>query len=215
MSRRRWIRRVRHRARRGRRHLPARAGSDSPSASGRRGWHRAAGRAGRSGCRPAANRAAPCRAPLRRAPAARAAPAIPAARERLRAQPMRPAGRRWFRRRRPRLVAVLGVEPRRQLPREFVEGAVFNRRQRWLLRFARGAERQDVCGSVCRQLRCGFRQRVLDDFSWTLSRSGRFPLRLPWEVPRAFPNLFDVKALQQKSRAARSFGSNRFRQFVG
>ena len=64
-----------------------------------------------------------------------------------------------------RRVAVLGVEPRRQLPREFVEGAVFNRRQRWLLRFARGAERQDVCGSVCRQLRCGFRQRVLDDFS--------------------------------------------------
>ena len=100
-SRRRWRCRVRHRARRGRRHLPARAGSDSPFASGRRGWHTAAGRAGRSECRPAANRAAPCRAPFRHAPAARAAPAIRAARSRLRAPPVRPAGRRWFCRPRP------------------------------------------------------------------------------------------------------------------
>ncbi len=71
-------RRVRHRARRDRRPLPARAGSHSPSAPETRGWHRAAGRAGRSGRRPASDRAAPCRAGFRRAPAARAAPAIPA-----------------------------------------------------------------------------------------------------------------------------------------
>ena len=77
-SRRRWRRRVRHRARRGRRHPPARAGSHNPSASERPGWHRAGGRAGRSGCRPAADRAAPCRAGLRRARAAPMAPAIPA-----------------------------------------------------------------------------------------------------------------------------------------
>ena len=101
MSRRRWRCRVRHRARRGRRHLPAHAGSDSPSASGRRGWHIAAGRAGRSGCRPAGDRAAPCRVPFRHAPAAPAAPAIRASREPLRAQAVRPAVRRWFRRPRP------------------------------------------------------------------------------------------------------------------
>ena len=47
---------------------------------GRRGWHRAAGRAGRSECRPAADRAASCRAGFRRARAARQAPATPAGR---------------------------------------------------------------------------------------------------------------------------------------
>ena len=82
------IRPVRHRARRGRRHLPAHAGLDSPSAPGTPSWHRAAGRAGRSGCRREADRAAPCRAWLRRAPAVRAAPATRVARRSGRAPPL-------------------------------------------------------------------------------------------------------------------------------
>ena len=69
----RWRRRARHRARRGRRPLPAHAGSHSRSARETRGWRRAAGRAGRSGRRPAADRAASGRAGFRRAPAARSA----------------------------------------------------------------------------------------------------------------------------------------------
>ena len=48
--------------------------------------------------------------------------------------------------------AVLGFEPRRQLPREFVEGAVFHRRQCRRLRFAEGAERQDVLRAILRLL---------------------------------------------------------------
>ena len=64
------IRRVRHRGRRGRRPLPAHAGSDSPSARETPDWHRAAGRADRSGCRREEDRAGLCRAGFRRAPAA-------------------------------------------------------------------------------------------------------------------------------------------------
>ena len=55
-------RRARHRARRGRRPPPAHEGSHSPSARETRGWHRAAGRAGRSARRRAADRAASGRA---------------------------------------------------------------------------------------------------------------------------------------------------------
>ncbi len=50
-----------------------------------------------------------------------------------------------------RLVAHLGLEPGRQLPRQFVEGAVLDRRQRRRLAIARGAERQNVL----RRFRCG------------------------------------------------------------
>ena len=42
--------------------------------------------------------------------------------------------------------AVFVVEPRRQLPGELVEGAVFDRRQRRRFRLAEGPERQDVLG---------------------------------------------------------------------
>ena len=55
-------RRVRHRGRRGLRPLPAHAGLHGPSTSETRCWHRAAGRAGRSARRSAADRAALCRA---------------------------------------------------------------------------------------------------------------------------------------------------------
>ena len=56
-------------------------------------WHRAAGRAGRSGRRRAADRAASCRAGSRRAPAARAASASRAVRRSARAFRLRPAAR--------------------------------------------------------------------------------------------------------------------------
>ena len=47
-------------------------------------------------------------------------------------------------RRRLGIGAVFAVEPRRQLPREFVEGAVFHRRQHRRFRFADRAKRQHV-----------------------------------------------------------------------
>ena len=124
---------------------------------GTRGWHRAGGRADRSGRRPAAGRAAPCRAWLRRAPAVRARSAIPVTRRLLVGRrfdlPARAHPRRAALRRPPcRSIAMtacvtaagLVLEPRRQLPREFVEGVVFDRRQRRRLGFAGRTERQHV-----------------------------------------------------------------------
>ena len=146
---RRSTRPARHRARRGRRHLPAHAGcriadlrSETP------GWRRAAGRAGRSGCRREADRAASCRAGLRRAPAAPAAPASRAGSPAVRARRCRgrTVRRRLSMRRRTarHSIAVLDFEPRRQLPRELVEGGVFDRRQRRRFRLAGRTERHDV-----------------------------------------------------------------------
>ena len=185
-SRRRSIRPVRHRARRGRRHLPAHAGSDSPSAPGTPGWHTAAGRAGRSGCRREADRAAPCRAWLRRARAVRAAPAIRAAR--------RPARAPLIRRMASKTASIgeaggaslpFSVSSRADNCRASSLKAVFStgvsdRR----LRFAGRAERHDVLQRGVRRVpsECLHRAQIVVQ----LARASN----LPWGIPRAFPNRF-------------------------
>ena len=133
------------------------------------GWHRAAGRAGRSECRPAADRAASCRAGLRPAQAARRAPAIRGWRRWPSELPRRlrsTAGGSRLGRLGRRRCAGLAVEPRRQLPGELVEGAVLDRRQGRRSRLADGPERQDILGRFhgCFQIgwgeiSCGIRRR--------------------------------------------------------
>ena len=71
----RWRRRARHRVRRDRRLLPAHEGSIAHPLRERPGWHRAAGRAGRSARRPGNRSSSAWSRPFRRAPAARDAPA--------------------------------------------------------------------------------------------------------------------------------------------
>ena len=124
---RRWRRRVRHRARRGRRPLPARAGCVAdPRQESRVGIQQPVEPVDQDADRQQIEQrlVAPG---SRRARAARAAPAIPAARWPARAPSDAADGskHRFDRRRSAAPIAVLGFEPRRQLPREFVEGAVF------------------------------------------------------------------------------------------
>ncbi len=168
-------RRVRHRARRDRRLPRGREGSHSPFVRGTPRWRKATGRAGRSARRPEPDRAAPCRAGFRRAPAPRDEPAIAVA-PGPRAPQVPRADRRW-----PLTCRIKRVpRPRR------------SSRCRAGLTVA-GRARRRRCSPPGSASAISFRRP-----GGTAARSSACPRTLDWafrwEVPRTFPNRLGVKS---------------------
>ena len=169
-------RRARHRVHRGRRHPPARGGSDSPFGGETPGWHRAAGLTGNQD------------AHRQQIEQRLVAPAF-AARGRLgTGQPVRlfavcsdvsaaggrsttASGTLMCRLRRG---CRFRFRVARILPGEFVEGVVLDRRQHQRFRFANGPKRDHVP-------------------------------HISWAFPRMVPNRFVVKSLSPSARAVQGY----------